>query len=792
MKHRKWVQFSVVMCALILPLFGALSSVRVSAAPVVITFDDGLVKDKDIVTTQYVQKFGVLFNGPTARDYSPFGPNFAHSGYMAIEQQCGEFCVSPIVMNFTYAQTRVKVWVGFSAALDMNRTVILGALDNNGSPIGTATVALIESSQPIPIQTPLEVIVPTANIKAAYVGFSDNTNKVWNNLAVDDVEFEGPTTQATSTTGIADFLITSSRSNVALTQGSTSAATITLTSLNGFSSNISLSASWVEFVPTGIAFGFVPLVAVPPAGGNATSTLTLSAAADASTGNFVLQVTGTRGTIAHTTGINVRVTATGVSTNTATTSTSGVPDFSVSSSPSTFTFAQGSNRTVTITVTPLNGLNSPVDFSWSWVESAPTHVSISFSSNTIGGVNGGLLTIAAGSSSSTGNFTLRITGKSGTISHSVDVSIEMIPISISTFGVDIFPLGVSLCANYAGRNLKYYDYSTALITVHSVGTFSSPVTLSSDPVPVGFVLSVNPLTVVPAAGGDAPSVLTMSVTSNQVPVGDYVFTIHATSGQLSQDITISVHVDTCRGPAAATITSSSTTASATNTASTTPPPGGCALATAIAGSELAPLAQSLRSFRDGSIQKTRAGSQFLAAFNAWYYSFSPYIAYYIALHPLERTIAKDLSYPLLGILYGAYYSYTVVAPLSTEAAAVAAGIVAALLIGLVYVAPIGYLTMRVIRRYKRVLTLRRLHAIPSFVWFASSVLMIGAAYESGLGLFMAIGTASLALSVLSLGTILGTMALTRIQLLANYARVMFAVMSAAFTSARTVRKPTRL
>ncbi len=230
----------------------------------------------------------------------------------------------------------------------------------------------------------------------------------------------------------------------------------------------------------------------------------------------------------------------------------------------------------------------------------------------------------------------------------------------------------------------------------------------------------------------------------------------------------------------------STISSASSTS--TPSPSNCTLATAISGSELAPLAQSLRGFRDNSIQRTKAGSQFMMAFNAWYYSFSPYIAYYIALHPLERAITKYLSYPLLGILYGAYYSYTVVAPLSTEAAAVAAGIVAASLIGLVYVAPIGYLAMRLIRRRKGVLTLRRLHAIPSSVWFAASVLMIGAAYQSGSGIVMAIGTANLTLSVLSLGSILGTMALTRILLPANHTSVMFAIMSAAFTPARIKSK----
>ncbi len=685
MKRAKLVQLSLVMCALILPLFGSLSSVKVAVVPTVITFDDGLVKDKDVVTAQYLQKFGVIFNGPTARDYSPFGPNFAHSGYMAIEQQCGEFCVSPIEMNFTNAQSRVKIWVGYSAPLDVNRTVILGALDNNGNPVGSATATFKKSSQPIPIQTLLEISLPTASIKAAYVGFSDNTNELWNNLAVDDVEFEGPGTQGTSTTtttgttGIADFLITTSTPSVTLTQGSSSEATITLTSLNGFSSPINLSAFWryVQSVPTGITLTFVPPAVAPPSGGNATSTLTVSAATDASTGAFELEMTGTSGTIVHSIGIGVTVIASGVSTSTTATGSGGMADFSISSSASALSVTQGSNRTTTITILPLSGFNSPVDLSWSWVEATPVHVTIAFSLSTIGGINGGLLTFAASTSASTGNFTLRITGKSGSLSHSVDVSVAILPISISTFAVDTSPIGVSLCVNYAGKNLKYYDYATVTITVHSIGAFSSPVTFSADPIPAGFVLSFTPNVVVPAAGGDSPSALTVKVTLDQVPLGDYVFTIHATSGQLTEDLSIKVHVDTCRGPAAASITSGTTTA-------TSPPSQPkCLIATATYGSELAPEVQLLRNFRDTKILKTKAGSAFMVAFNAWYYSFSPYVAGYLSTHWVERTVMKGVLYPLIGMLYltSNLYATTATYP---ELAALLSGLLASSLIGAFY------------------------------------------------------------------------------------------------------------
>ena len=91
--------------------------------------------------------------------------------------------------------------------------------------------------------------------------------------------------------------------------------------------------------------------------------------------------------------------------------------------------------------------------------------------------------------------------------------------------------------------------------------------------------------------------------------------------------------------------------SSTTSSSTTKPAGqGCLIATATYGSELAPEVQLLRNFRDNSIMKTQAGSNFMIAFNAWYYSFSPYVANYLAGHWVERTIMKGVLYPLVGTL----------------------------------------------------------------------------------------------------------------------------------------------
>ena len=54
--------------------------------------------------------------------------------------------------------------------------------------------------------------------------------------------------------------------------------------------------------------------------------------------------------------------------------------------------------------------------------------------------------------------------------------------------------------------------------------------------------------------------------------------------------------------------------------------GGCLIATAAYGSELAPQVQFLREIRDNTLLSTDSGTSFMAGFNQFYYSFSPAVA----------------------------------------------------------------------------------------------------------------------------------------------------------------------
>ena len=74
---------------------------------------------------------------------------------------------------------------------------------------------------------------------------------------------------------------------------------------------------------------------------------------------------------------------------------------------------------------------------------------------------------------------------------------------------------------------------------------------------------------------------------------------------------------------------------------------GCLIVTATFGSPLASEVQLVRDYRDGTIRQSYTGSQFFMGFNAWYYSFSPAVADYIATHPLVKSVMQVCLVPLL-------------------------------------------------------------------------------------------------------------------------------------------------
>ena len=78
--------------------------------------------------------------------------------------------------------------------------------------------------------------------------------------------------------------------------------------------------------------------------------------------------------------------------------------------------------------------------------------------------------------------------------------------------------------------------------------------------------------------------------------------------------------------------------------------GGCLIATATYGSELAPQVQTLREIRDNRLLGTESGTNFMNSFNEFYYSFSPFIADYERENPVFREVVKLAITPMISSL----------------------------------------------------------------------------------------------------------------------------------------------
>ena len=121
--------------------------------------------------------------------------------------------------------------------------------------------------------------------------------------------------------------------------------------------------------------------------------------------------------------------------------------------------------------------------------------------------------------------------------------------------------------------------------------------------------------------------------------------------------------------------------------------GGCLIATAAFGSEMASQVQFLREIRDNTVLQTESGIIFMAGFNQFYYSFSPVIADYERENPVFKEVVKITLTPLLTSLTLLQY-----ADIDSESEMLGYGIGVILLnIGMYFVAP-AVLIMKVKKR----------------------------------------------------------------------------------------------
>jgi hypothetical protein len=121
------------------------------------------------------------------------------------------------------------------------------------------------------------------------------------------------------------------------------------------------------------------------------------------TGSYTLTITGTSGSLTHSTTVALVVNS-----------------FSISASPATETVTRGNTTTYAVTVTAINGFNGTVNFR---VRGLPSNSSASFNPSSVTGQGTSTLTVNTNASTTTGTFTLRIRRTTGGVTHSTTVQL---------------------------------------------------------------------------------------------------------------------------------------------------------------------------------------------------------------------------------------------------------------------------------------------------------------------------------------------------------------------------------
>jgi cellulose 1,4-beta-cellobiosidase len=239
------------------------------------------------------------------------------------------------------------------------------------------------------------------------------------------------------------FSVTASGASVE--QGTSATSSVTVSSINGFSSPITLSLSGL---PSGVTAAFNPATV----SGSAGSTLTFTATNTALVGPVTATITGTSGTT--------------TSSATFTLTVIAEPNFTITASPTALSLPPNSNPTSTITITYVGGLTGSVSVSASNV---PNGVSANFSPSSVNNTGTVTVNFFAQTGTPAGTTNVSINGTDGAITHSATIAITIpgttctavppTPTALTATAASSSAINVSWAAVTAPANCSITSYS---------------------------------------------------------------------------------------------------------------------------------------------------------------------------------------------------------------------------------------------------------------------------------------------------------------------------------------------
>lgn len=208
-----------------------------------------------------------------------------------------------------------------------------------------------------------------------------------------------------SSSAIADFSLSAAPATIAMTAGAkTQPVALTATPINGFTSPVVVEIS-------GLAAGVTVVPASLTVTPGTQQTITLTASATAATNSSIITLTGTSGSLSHTTTFSLNVTA------------APPPDFSLTLNPTSLTLTTGaSGQQTTVSATAANGFSSTISISMS---ALPSGVTATPSTLTLTPGTPQALTFTAAADATLGASGIDIKGQSGSLSHTATLALTI-------------------------------------------------------------------------------------------------------------------------------------------------------------------------------------------------------------------------------------------------------------------------------------------------------------------------------------------------------------------------------